>query len=108
MCSSSIAFEPRLFAILLRGAILNRTYGIHKKLLGVYISLFLLTISGPIYYGPRNSVREFDIKCYVAAKHQVLPYKYFMCWTQEFSYFMSGTCSGLCSMYLHNLHNWLS
>ena len=27
----------------------NRTYGTHKKL---YISLFLLTIFGPTYYGP--------------------------------------------------------
>ena len=35
--------------ILLRGAILNRSYGTHKHL---YISLFLLTIFGPIYYGP--------------------------------------------------------
>ena len=36
---------------LLRGAIVNRTYGIHNTL---YISLFLLliTIFGPIYYGP--------------------------------------------------------
>ena len=33
----------------LRGAILNRTYGTHKNL---YISLFCLTIFGPIYYGP--------------------------------------------------------
>ena len=28
---------------------LNRTYGTHKNL---YISLFLSTIFGPIYYGP--------------------------------------------------------
>ena len=35
--------------VLLRGTILNRTYGLHKNL---YISLFLLTIFGPIYYGP--------------------------------------------------------
>ena len=35
--------------ILLRRAILNRTYGAHKNL---YISLFLLTSFGPIYYGP--------------------------------------------------------
>ena len=34
---------------LLRGTKLNRTYGKHKKL---YISLFLLTTFGPIYYGP--------------------------------------------------------
>jgi len=35
---------------LLRGAIVNRTYGTDKDLL--YIYLFLLTIFGPIYYGP--------------------------------------------------------
>ena len=34
---------------LLRGTIVNRTYGVHKKL---HIYLFLLTIFGPIYYGP--------------------------------------------------------
>ena len=34
---------------LLRGTVVSRTYGAHKKL---YISVFLLTISGPIYYGP--------------------------------------------------------
>ena len=34
---------------LLRGAIVNRTYGIHKNL---YIHRFLPTIFGPIYYGP--------------------------------------------------------
>ena len=34
---------------LLQGAILNRTYGTHKNL---FISLFLLRILGPIYYGP--------------------------------------------------------
>ena len=33
----------------LRGAIVNRTYGTNKNL---YTSLFLLTIFGPIYYGP--------------------------------------------------------
>ena len=38
-----------LIVTLLRGAILNRTYGTHKTL---YISLFLLTIFGPIYYAP--------------------------------------------------------
>ena len=36
-------------ARVLRGTILNRTYSTHKNL---YISLFLLTIYGPIYYGP--------------------------------------------------------
>ena len=35
--------------VLLRGAIVNRTYGIYKNL---YISPFLLTIFGPINYGP--------------------------------------------------------
>ena len=34
---------------LLREAILNRTYGTNKNL---HISLFLLTISGPVYYAP--------------------------------------------------------
>ena len=34
---------------LLRGTIVNRTYGIHKHL---YIRPFLLTIFGPINYGP--------------------------------------------------------
>ena len=32
-----------------RGTIVDRTYRIHKNL---YIYLFLLTIFGPIYYGP--------------------------------------------------------
>ena len=35
--------------LLLRGTIINRTYGSHKNL---YIPLFLLTIFGPINYGP--------------------------------------------------------
>ena len=34
---------------LLRGAMVNRTYGTQKK---TYIYPFLLTIVGPIYYGP--------------------------------------------------------
>ena len=33
----------------IRGTMLNKTYGTHKNL---YVSLFLLTIFGPIYYGP--------------------------------------------------------
>ena len=33
----------------LRGTILNRTYGEHKNL---YVSLFVPTMFGPIYYGP--------------------------------------------------------
>ena len=35
--------------LLLPGTIVNRTYGTHKTL---YTYLFLLTIFGPIYYGP--------------------------------------------------------
>ena len=38
-----------LDSILLRGTIVNRTYGIHKNL---YITPFLLTIFGAINYGP--------------------------------------------------------
>ena len=34
---------------LMRGAILNRTYGTHKNL---HVSLFLQTAFGPVYYGP--------------------------------------------------------
>ena len=34
---------------LLRGAIVNRTYDTHKNL---YIKPFLLTIFGPVNYGP--------------------------------------------------------
>ena len=34
---------------LLRGTIVNRAYGTHKNL---YISVFLLTIFGPINFGP--------------------------------------------------------
>ena len=36
-------------SLLLRGTLVNRTYGVHKKL---YIQPFLLTIFGPINYGP--------------------------------------------------------
>ena len=35
--------------LVLRGGIVNRTYGIHNK---VYVSPFLLTIFRPINYGP--------------------------------------------------------
>ena len=35
--------------LLITGVILNRTYDTHKNL---HISLFLLEIFGPIYYGP--------------------------------------------------------
>ena len=44
--------NTRLFlreAYYLRGAIANTTYGTNNNL---YISLFLPTIFGPIYYGP--------------------------------------------------------
>ena len=34
---------------ILRGTIVNGTYGIHKNL---YISSFLLTLFGPLNYGP--------------------------------------------------------
>ena len=49
---TSVCFEltGEIVAIdLLRGAIVNRTYGIHKNL---YILPFLLTIFDPINYGP--------------------------------------------------------
>ena len=48
----SYDIRPSLFLsllLILRGAIVNRTYGTHKNL---YTSLFLLPIFGPIYYGP--------------------------------------------------------
>ena len=35
--------------VLLRGTIVNRTYGTHKNL---YIFIFLLTMFGSIYFGP--------------------------------------------------------
>ena len=35
--------------LLFRGGVLNRTYGTHKNL---YISLFILPLFGPLYYGP--------------------------------------------------------
>ena len=47
--NSGRIWKDRLVFILLRGIIVNRTYGTHKNL---YISVFLLTIFGPIYYGP--------------------------------------------------------
>ena len=37
------------FILLLPGGVLNRTYVTYKNL---YISLFLITIFGPTYYGP--------------------------------------------------------
>ena len=39
---------PSRVLLILRGALVNRTCGIHKKL---YIKLFLPTIFGPINYG---------------------------------------------------------
>ena len=47
--------------VLLRGTIANRTYGIHKNL---YIYPFLLTIFGPIDYGP--PVIERQIRIYLS------------------------------------------
>ena len=44
--NACVPHSPRF---LLRGTILNRTYGAHKNL---YISVFLLTVLGPIQYGP--------------------------------------------------------
>ena len=38
-----------LLLLLLLGAMVNRTYGTHKNL---YIYVLLLTVFGPIYYGP--------------------------------------------------------
>ena len=55
MSSSLLAYvfsekDPAAYQFVLsRGAIINRTYGTHKKL---YISLVLLTVFGPINYGP--------------------------------------------------------
>ena len=40
---------PALWRKLLRGGMVNRTYGTHKNL---YISFFLPTVFGPINYGP--------------------------------------------------------
>ena len=40
---------PSKLDSLLRGAIVNRTHDIHKNL---YNTLLLLSIFGPIYYGP--------------------------------------------------------
>ena len=37
--------------LLLRGAVVNKTYGTHEKKVPVCISLFLITIFGLIYYG---------------------------------------------------------
>ena len=37
--------------LLLRGAVVNKTYGTHEKKVPVCISLFLITIIDLIYYG---------------------------------------------------------
>ena len=47
--TGTIKEGPFLLYIPLRGTIVNRTYGTHKHL---YINLFLLTMLGPVYYGP--------------------------------------------------------
>ena len=47
---------------LLRGTIVNRTYGTHKDL---YISPFLPSIFGPIYYGPPQELLYFGVDWYV-------------------------------------------
>ena len=39
----------RKFGTLVRGTIVNRTYGTSKNLCSY---LFLVTIGGPVYYGP--------------------------------------------------------
>ena len=44
-----------LVSLLLRGAIVNRTYGIDTN---PYIYTFLQTIFGPINYGPRDRIEE--------------------------------------------------
>ena len=49
LLGSGVGYQVYRSGILLRGAILKRTYGTYKNL---YISLFFLTIFGPIYYGP--------------------------------------------------------
>ena len=41
--------QKQIEKALLRGTIVNRTYGIHKS---VHIQTFLLTIFGPINFGP--------------------------------------------------------
>ena len=41
----------RSLAYILRGTIVNKTYGIHKNLPGIYLTIFL-TIFGSISYGP--------------------------------------------------------
>ena len=51
------ALLPRTIAALLRrnilrGTVLNRTYGTHKNLPGIYIYLLFVAVCGPIYYGP--------------------------------------------------------
>ena len=44
---------PLVGRYVLRGAIVNRTYGIHKHLPGIYLTIFIQTyIFGPVNYGP--------------------------------------------------------
>ena len=38
--------------LLLRGTMVNRAYGVRKNLPGIYLPIFLVTLFGPIYYGP--------------------------------------------------------
>ena len=52
-CSYNIVVCPQIgTAVLLREKVLNRTYGTYKHL---HTSLFLLTVFGPINYGPPQS-----------------------------------------------------
>ena len=48
-CLLLLLLSLRAPSVLLRGTLVNRTYGKHKNL---NIYLFLLTLFGPIYYGP--------------------------------------------------------
>ena len=43
------ALKRQLALLVFRGALVNRTYGLHTNL---YIYIFFLTIFGRIYYGP--------------------------------------------------------
>ena len=43
------SMAPRIRNFLLRGTIVNTTSGTHKNL---YVKAFLLTIFGPVNYGP--------------------------------------------------------
>ena len=52
---SDVCKQCVILVILLRGAIVNRTYDKHKNL---YISLFLLSRFGPFYYGPPKYILQ--------------------------------------------------